>query len=100
MKHFKIRKTCSIFCYIPLGFAFLIPRIIILSYQTNIPIFDSIFKNINCVDEYTIQAFDNYNIKYQGIRQMTLSSFILALIIFISEIIFSCLICAYKPHEN
>jgi hypothetical protein len=89
---YKLRKTCAILCYIPLGIAFVIPLILVVSSEKNNPTFDSIFSNLDCVDDYTFKAYDRYNLKNQEIRNTTLSSFILVIVVFIGEIVLSCCI--------
>jgi len=95
---FEIRPYLSLFGYIPLAIAYLIISVILGFKSSNQSIvMDQIFRNTDCVDNYTLQMYDKFVLKNQSLDKFTLIPAIFSIIILLSEIFIAIVIrCAYK----
>ena len=95
-KIYDLRFCASVCCYIPLGLGYFIPIIVVASGSRDKNILDSIFKDTNCVDDYTAQIYDKFVTKNQDVRQMLVVNIILGVLLLLGEIVTSCIIYVNK----
>ena len=86
---FKLRICGSICCLIPLAIGFMVPLMIVAYGSRTKENLDFVFKNEDCVDNYTSKIYDKYVANNQEIRTSTVIASILSIIILIGEIILS-----------